>query len=123
MSIILLIADDAQVRATLSSAFEREGHFVWEVAGAEEASRHLRQWTPDLVIISLNQTEKRMMDLLEGVRRERPQVHILTMPTGTSAGREGSAQTTFPGDGKDLNKTSQRADEHLTVRLSSQAYN
>ena len=119
MSIILLIADDAAARSTMSSELERAGHFVWEVGGAAEARRHLSQWTPDLIINCMG--DRDVLDLLAEVCRDRPHVRLLATPASEEPHPE-PGQSVL-ADGEALNKTSQRTDKHLTIRWLGRAYN
>lgn len=51
---ILIVDDDAAVRATLGLVLKRRGYEVTAVAGPDEALVHMRAGTPELVIMDMN---------------------------------------------------------------------
>lgn len=78
---ILVVDDEADFRATLRRALEREGYAVRESAGGAEAMRRLQVEPCDLMILDLSMPGMTGLEFLEALRaagRVAPPAIVLT---------------------------------------------
>ena len=67
---IMVIDDDAAIRALLEDALGDEGYHILGVANGREALASLPTWVPDLVILDLNMTDLDGAGFLDTCRQD-----------------------------------------------------
>lgn len=87
MSNILIVDDDAQVRAVLRRILEREGHEVAEAADGREGAQRFRDWPPDLVLMDIFMPEQEGLETIRELRWDFPDVKIIAISGGGKSGR------------------------------------
>ena len=78
-SLILLIDDSPQVRATLRLALESEGYAVLEAADGREGVRLYREHRPALAIVDIVMPEKDGIETVKEILAFDPEAVIFTM--------------------------------------------
>jgi two-component system chemotaxis response regulator CheY len=95
MATILVIDDDAQVRAALRRILERAGYTVVTAADGQAGMRLHRERPADLIITDLFMPDQDGIETIRQLRREGPAVPILAVSGGDQTGamdlREGAA--------------------------------
>jgi CheY-like chemotaxis protein len=89
MARILLIDDDEAVRGILGQILRRAGHTVIEARDGDEGVDLFPQAAADLVITDMMMPGKTGQEVVQALRRDRPQVKIIAMSGG---GRLGLAE-------------------------------
>ena len=74
---MLIIDDDAEVRASMKSVLEGVGHQVWAAADAQAARTELGCSPMDLVLLDLNLPRQSGWELFEWIKRQRPLLPII----------------------------------------------
>ncbi len=76
MATLLIIDDEPQAAAALTALLKREGHqAIWaETAGA--AMNHLRQLSPDLILLDLTMPRIDGLDILDALSLEPEYSHL-----------------------------------------------
>ena len=82
MARILVIEDDAQVRAMLRQMLERAGYEVVEAPDGRAGVRLYRQEKADLIITDLIMPEKEGIETITELRRDFPDVKIIAISGG-----------------------------------------
>lgn len=86
MARILLIDDEEMTRSMLRQALEMKGHEVHEASNGDEALRVHRQTPCPLVITDILMPEKEGLETIVELRRDHPELKIIAMSGGGSAG-------------------------------------
>jgi DNA-binding NtrC family response regulator len=76
---ILLIDDEADIRDMLARFFAARGFRVSSVALASEAQEVVRRDPPDLIISDLQLEDEDGLDMIAGLKRELPNVHVILL--------------------------------------------
>jgi DNA-binding NtrC family response regulator len=87
MARILVIDDDAEMRAMLEQTLASVGHEVVLAANGKQGMRQYRAKPPSLVITDLFMPEKEGLETIIELRRDFPNVEIIAMsgkPTGNT---------------------------------------
>jgi len=87
MARILIIDDEADLRATLRDILEAQGYEVIEASDGREGLRHYLLAPMDLVITDLLMPEQEGMETIQAMRRVNPQVKIIAISGGGQTGR------------------------------------
>jgi len=82
MARILVVDDDALVRATVSSALQRVGHEVLEAQNGLEAIATVEQSKVDLVISDIIMPEVDGIGLLLRLRKQHPSLRVIVISGG-----------------------------------------
>ena len=85
---ILVIDDDAHIRALLRTALEHTGYEVAEAPSAAVGMQHYRTQPTDLVITDLCMPEMNGLDVIIGLRRDFPEVRIMAMSGGAGGSHD-----------------------------------
>jgi len=80
---ILLIDDDAPIRAFLRQVLEEAGYKVIEASNGQEGLRQFRQTPTDFVITDLLMPDTDGLEVTVGLRRESPTVKIIALSGGS----------------------------------------
>jgi CheY-like chemotaxis protein len=83
MKLILVIDDDAQVRAVTKTILENAGYAVQTVADGNEASRFLGEIVPHLIITDILLPKKDGLELIQEARRDHPGIRIIAITGGS----------------------------------------
>jgi CheY-like chemotaxis protein len=80
MAIVLVVEDDADLRAAVARALGRAGHSVLEAGTGQVALESVRNGTrPDLILTDLEMPERTGLDLITVTRRENRTLPIIAM--------------------------------------------
>jgi len=80
---ILIIEDDASLRASLARNLETEGFMVIEAADVDLGIRLFRDRAPDLALLDLGISGDRGMGLLRDMKMERPSIPVIIVSPHT----------------------------------------
>jgi CheY-like chemotaxis protein len=80
---ILLVEDDLDVRLVVREQLIASGHSVVEAQNGDIALTMIGKQSFDLVITDIDMPEKNGLELLEEVRRTRPQLPVIVMTGGS----------------------------------------
>jgi CheY-like chemotaxis protein len=83
---ILVIDDDAQVRALLAQMLERAGYDVAVADNGETGCRAFREAPTDLIITDMVMPEKGGVETIMDLRADFPEVKIIAMSGGGRTG-------------------------------------
>ena len=83
MATILIVDDDATLRAIMIQALKSAGHQVFSAADGKEGMWHSRAVRPDLIITDLFMPIQEGLELIKQLRAQYPHVGILAI-SGTS---------------------------------------
>lgn len=86
MARILVIDDDAAIRGSVRRLLERADHTVLDAADGEAGIRQLRAEPVDLVLTDIYMPGEDGFATIRRLRREWPQIKIITMSGGNRAG-------------------------------------
>jgi CheY-like chemotaxis protein len=86
MARILIIDDNAQVRATVRQMLQLDGHEVLEAGDGDEGLRLYRQQPVPLVICDLFMPDREGLETIRELRRLSTEVRILAVSGGSSKG-------------------------------------
>lgn len=98
---ILVVDDDAEMRALLSDELRQEGYQVAEAADGAEAALACRSQEFDVILMDKNMPGPSGLDLLPGFRRACPRSRIIMMtafgdvPSYVEAAERGAADYLF----------------------------
>jgi signal transduction histidine kinase len=101
MARVLIVDGDAGVRAALKAFLDADGHAVAVAHDAEQARRGLREQPFDVLIADVELPGASGMDLLDGVRRDMPDLPVImmtgrpTVETASAAVRTGAVDYLF----------------------------
>lgn len=93
---ILIVDDEASIRRATSLALDAAGHYVETAENGSVALQSLKESSFDLVLLDLYLGEENGLQLLETIRREHPDVHVViftanaTIPNAVEATRLGA---------------------------------
>ena len=82
MARILIVEDDNQLREMLKQILEREDYEVTESNDGEEAVRHLKESSFDLVITDIIMPHKDGTGLIMEIRKDFPEMQIIAISGG-----------------------------------------
>ncbi len=82
MATILLIDDEAQVRATMRRVLERHGYAVADAANGREALKAMTDASFDLVITDINMPEMDGIEVIMALTERRPGLPIIAISGG-----------------------------------------
>jgi YesN/AraC family two-component response regulator len=82
MARILVIDDDATIRLSLKLSLEDADHQVEEAANGLEGIGRFRANPADLVITDIFMPEKEGVELIDEIKRERPETKIIAISGG-----------------------------------------
>jgi len=82
MARILVIDDDATIRLSLKLALEDVGHHVEEAANGLKGIDQFRANPADLVVTDIFMPEKEGMELIDEIKRDRPETKIIAISGG-----------------------------------------
>ena len=82
MARILVIDDDAAIRLSLKLSLEDADHQVEEAANGLEGIGRFRANPADLVITDIFMPEKEGVELIDEIKRERPETKIIAISGG-----------------------------------------
>ena len=85
---ILVIDDDAHIRALLRTALEHTGYEVAEAPNGAVGMQHYRTQPTDLVITDLCMPEMNGFDVIIDLRRDFPDARIMAMSGGAGGARD-----------------------------------
>jgi DNA-binding NtrC family response regulator len=85
MATILIIDDDASVRAAIQQCLTKAGHTVVLAGHGREGMGVLRQATVDLVVTDLFMPEQEGLETITALRKQHPQLPIIAMSGGNLA--------------------------------------
>jgi len=74
---VMIVDDDAEMRALLCDALEREGFQVCEHAAGDGLLPRVADWVPDAVVLDKEMTGSSGLDLLRDLRRRHPQTPVV----------------------------------------------
>jgi CheY-like chemotaxis protein len=89
MAKILVVDDDATLRALLAGTLKRAGYDVEQAADGRQAVRAYRASPADLVLTDMFMPEMDGMEAIMMLRREFPDVRIVVMSGGAYVGTSG----------------------------------
>jgi DNA-binding response OmpR family regulator len=84
---ILVIDDDAGVRATVIAILEDHGYEVVTADNGQRGIDAFRRIRPDLLITDIVMPVKEGLQTIKEVRREHPEAKIIAMSAGSRVGR------------------------------------
>lgn len=76
---LLIVDDEASIRASLTQMFMSRGHYVRSSADASSAFDEIRAELPDVLLSDLNMPGMSGFELLSKVRRHFPAVQVIAM--------------------------------------------
>jgi DNA-binding NtrC family response regulator len=82
MATILVIDDEAQVRATMRRVLERYGYAVAEAANGREALKAIASTSCDLVITDINMPEMDGIEVIMALSERQPGLPIIAISGG-----------------------------------------
>lgn len=85
MALILIIDDDAALRATVRKILERAGHEVRDAGDGDRGLRIFREEGADLVITDIIMPEKEGIETIQELREADPDLPILAISGGGRA--------------------------------------
>jgi DNA-binding NtrC family response regulator len=127
MQRLLIVEDDAGVRATIVNFLELEGYAVDAVSSTDEALERLSQSTYPIVISDIYIDGRTGLDVLEAARRKDPSCLVIlmtargTMETVMAATGGGAFDCFKPFDLDRMLDTVKRAEQLAPLRWGSRA--
>lgn len=82
MACILIIDDEADLRATMRAALEQDGHEVFEAHNGTGGLALLDQFPVELVITDILMPEKDGLETIVALRRAHPDIRIIAISGG-----------------------------------------
>lgn len=82
MARILVIDDDASIRALLREILVEEGHEIEESPDGRAGLRRFKQYHPDLVMTDILMPEKDGVELIMELKEVNPSIRIVAMSGG-----------------------------------------
>jgi CheY-like chemotaxis protein len=89
MATILVIDDEAMMRAVIRKILEREGHTVLEAGDGDVGLKLAKEELPDLVITDLIMPEREGIETIQVLRSDFPTLRILAISGAGSAAEGG----------------------------------
>jgi len=74
---VMIVDDDAEMRALLSDALAREGFRVREHGAGDQLLRLVAEWFPDAVVLDKELVSANGLDLLRDLRRMHPETPVV----------------------------------------------
>jgi DNA-binding response OmpR family regulator len=74
---VMIVDDDAEMRALLRDALEREGFRVREHAAGDQLIPLVAEWKPDAVVLDKEMVGSSGLDLLRDIRRRHPSTPVV----------------------------------------------
>ena len=74
---VMIVDDDAEMRALLSDALEREGFRVREHGAGDQLLQLVAEWFPDAVVLDKELVSANGLDLLRDLRRAHPETAVV----------------------------------------------
>lgn len=88
MAKILVIEDDADVRAAIQTGLIKAGYSVLSAAHGKEGINILRQNTVELVITDIFMPEQEGLETITALRKQYPQLPVIAISGGNVVSRE-----------------------------------
>lgn len=88
MAKIVVIDDEAMIRAVIRKILERAGHTVSEAGDGDMGLKRVKEESPDLVITDLIMPEREGIETIQLLRGDFPTLRILAI-SGTGSAAEG----------------------------------
>ncbi|HLB43439.1 MAG TPA: response regulator [Gammaproteobacteria bacterium] len=82
MAKILLVEDDDLVRDMLTQVLQRASHTVLCASNGEEATQHLQQEKPDIMVTDIIMPKKSGITLISEVKNRHPNLEIIAISGG-----------------------------------------
>jgi DNA-binding NtrC family response regulator len=86
MACILIIDDEADLRATMRAALEQDGHEVFEAKNGTGGLALLDKIPVELVITDILMPEKDGLETIVALHRDRPDIRIIAISGGGNDG-------------------------------------
>lgn len=86
MASLLLIEDEESIRKGLRDRLVSEGHQVFDAPNGRLGVQLFRQHHPDVVITDILMPEKDGLEVIMGIRKDRPEQCIIAMSAAKTAG-------------------------------------
>lgn len=83
---ILLLEDNDNLRAGLTTFFESRGHQVKAIIFASELLEHVGKFNPDVYVIDLNLPDADGLDIVKKLRESQPNSNIIIITARTKIG-------------------------------------
>lgn len=74
---VMIVDDDAEMRALLSDALEREGFRVREHGAGDQLVALVAEWVPDAIVLDKELVGASGLDLLRDIRRSHPETPVV----------------------------------------------
>jgi two-component system, response regulator FlrC len=87
----MIVDDDAEMRALLRDALEREGFRVREHPAGDHLIPLVEEWRPDAVVLDKEMTGSNGLDLLRDIRRRHPGTPVVLVTAFGGAAVEAEA--------------------------------
>jgi DNA-binding response OmpR family regulator len=87
MACILIIDDEADLRATMRAALEKDGHEVFAAQNGEDGLAQFGRIPVDLVITDIMMPEKDGIETIIAMRRNHPDIRIIAISGGGNVGK------------------------------------
>jgi len=101
---ILVIDDDANIRGVLAEMLRNARYEVIEASNGEEGIRLYREAPFDLVVTDLLMPEKDGLEVVMELRRDFPEVKIITFSAGNAYGHSSLETSRILGAARTLRK-------------------
>jgi DNA-binding response OmpR family regulator len=88
MAKILIIEDDANVRAAIEHGLTKAGHTVLPTANGKEGINALRQGAVDLVVTDLFMPEQEGLETITVLRKQHPTLPVIAISGGNVVSKE-----------------------------------
>lgn len=85
MAKILIVDDDATIRAIIVRVLKTAGHQVFSATNGKEGVQHFRAIQPDLIIADLFMPEQEGMAMITEIYKQAPYIAILAISGGSVA--------------------------------------
>ena len=88
---VMIVDDDAEMRALLRDALEREGFRVREHPAGDQLIPVVAEWRPDAVVLDKEMTGTNGLDLLRDIRQRHPGTPVVLVTAFGGAAVEAEA--------------------------------
>ena len=88
---VMIVDDDAEMRALLRDALEREGFRVREQPAGDQLMPLVAEWLPDAVVLDKEMVGTNGLDLLRDIRRRHPGMPVVLVTAFGGAAVEAEA--------------------------------
>ena len=82
---VLVVDDDAKVRALIHAVLEEQGYYVLEAIDGKEACSHVTNHKTDLIITDLIMPEQEGLETIQWIRAASPDMKIIAMSGASEA--------------------------------------